>query len=106
MTDEFAGTLSERVSVWRSPGRNAAGAALAESEQAKAWAAVSPQQAGIDVRGGRQGTFGRWTLLMRVGDAPLVGDGLRWRTARLRVLSVTRDPRVADRVRVLAEARA
>lgn len=103
MKHEFSGALSERLEVLRAGATDVAGAAAEAVSVGEVWAEVLPQRERVDVRGERLAGAARWQVRMRAEAAPEVGDVLVWRVSRLRVLAVTRDPKVRDQVNLLAE---
>lgn len=110
MTEEWAGTLVERVAIERFvDDRDDAGASVGQWQGAgAAWAAIVP-----DGRGGSEGearrSRPRWRVTMRVpagGTAIGLTSRLVWRGHWLAVLVVETDPRRPDRVTLRCEARA
>jgi head-tail adaptor len=110
MTEEWAGTLVERVAIERFvDDRDDAGASVGQWQGAgAAWAAIVP-----DGRGGAEGearrTRPRWRVTMRApvgGSAVGLTSRLVWRGQWLAVLAVETDPRRPDRVTLRCEARA
>lgn len=113
MTEEWAGTLVERVAIERFvDDRDDAGASVGQWQGAgAAWAAIVPD-GGNGGRGGSEGearrSRSRWRVTMRApGGAGIdLTSRLVWRGHWLAVLSVETDPRRPDRVSLRCEARA
>ena len=101
----LAGELRERVTLYVKAGRDAAGARLPFAEGPEHWASVQPERPRIGTAGERHTGQPRWRIVMRADAAPLPGDRLKWKQKTFEVLFETRDPRLPDRVTLIAEER-
>ena len=102
--DEFAGTLTQRVTIERRANdRDEAGGATGEwSAIATMFAAIAPDGT-IDTEAGEAlDARPRWRVTMRPADVT-VGDRLRWGGRLLAVRGVVADPRTLDRMTLECE---
>lgn len=105
MRGELAGALSERVELQRRGGaRDALGGAAGDwASLGFAWAGVRPDGTAAAVTGEAADGQPRWRVTLRARSDLMIEDRILWVGRRLRVLSVTRDPSLPDRVLIKAE---
>lgn len=103
----FAGALRERVTVerWHDGTDDLAGDPGAWISVEDGWASIRPDHGRPDTDGAAISTRQRYRIVMR--DLPEFGlrHRLMWNGLALTPLSVERDPRLPDRMRMTAEAR-
>ena len=102
--DEFAGTLTQRVTIERRAGdRDQAGGATGGWPAiATTFAAIAPAGT-TDIEAGEAlDARPRWGVTMRPADV-IFGDRLRWGARLLAVRSVVADPRTPDRMMLECE---
>jgi head-tail adaptor len=105
MSAEFAGALTQRVSILRrSADRDDLGGADGGwSVVEGAWAALEPVTAAAWGAGDLPAAKPRWRAMLRAGADVAPGDRLQWRLLLLAVRSVASDPAWPDRLALILE---
>ncbi len=102
---EFAGSLSERVTVEALTGeRNSLGAQVPEYVVvARSLAAVAPEGVGAETEGQALSAMARFRVTIRVREGIHVGQRLRWRERLLIIRQRIDDPALPDRITLRCE---
>ena len=105
MSGEFAGALTQRVSILRRAADrdDLGGADGGWSVVAGHWAALEPVTAAAWGAGDLPSAKPRWRAVLRAGVDVAPGDRLQWRLLLLGVRSVGTDPASPDRIALVLE---
>lgn len=105
MSGEFAGGLTQRVSILRrSADRDDLGGADGGwAVVAGTWAALEPVTAAAWGAGDLPSARLRWRAVLRAGTGIAPGDRLQWRLLLLVVRSISTDPAWPDRIALTLE---
>ncbi len=105
MSGEFAGALTQRVSILRRSDErdDLGGADGGWSVVTGAWAALEPVTAAPWGAGDLPSARPRWRAVLRAGADVSPGDRLQWRLLLLAVRAVESDPALPDRIALTLE---
>ncbi|PXA83646.1 phage head-tail adapter protein [Nostoc sp. 3335mG] len=105
MSAEFAGALTQRVSILRRAADrdDLGGADGGWSVIVSGWAVLEPVTAAAWGAGDLPSGKPRWRAVLRAGADVAAGDRLQWRLLLLAVRSIATDPAWPDRIALVLE---
>ena len=105
MSAEFAGSLNQRLELWRlGPDRTAAGLSNHEWEIfGSCLASVSPEGSGSEAEGMTLSALARYRMVIRTRRDVRIEQQVRWRERSYLVRQIIEDPRSPDRMELRCE---